>query len=325
MADVNVGMMLSTTLKNYRKTLTDNIFNSNAIFYLLKKNGVLKTESGGERIVEPLMYAKNDTAKSYSGYDILDTTPQEGIDSAEFNWKQYSVSVTISGEEQRKNKGNKYKIIDILDARTQQAEMSLTSALVSGIFSDGTGNNNKDLTGLKAMVSDSGTYGGINSSTYAFWRAYVDNSTNALTLPEMRTAFNSVSLGGKDTPDLIVTTQAIFETYEGLFTNVAVTGSNARAGDFMTPSESQKKVADGGFQTLAFKGTPITYDEDATTGAMYMLNTKHMKMVVHEDANFETTEFVKPENQDALVAQILFMGNLTCNRRKSFALLSNKS
>lgn len=325
MADPNVGLMLSTTLKNYRKTLTDNIHNSNAIFYLLKKNGAIKEESGGERIVEPLLYGKNDTAKSYAGYDLLDTTPQEGIDSAEFNWKQYSVSVTISGEEERKNKGNKFKIIDILDARTKQAEMSLTSALVQGIFSDGTGNSSKDLTGLVAMVSASGTYGGINSAVYTWWAANVDSSSNTITLPEMRTSFNSSSLGGKDTPDLIVTTQTIFETYEGLFTNVAVTGSNARAGDFTTPSESQKKVADGGFQTLAFKGTPITYDEDCNSGCMYMLNTRHMKLVVHEDANFETTEFVKPENQDAQVAQILFMGNLTCNRRKSFALLSGKS
>lgn len=325
MADVNVGYMLSTTLKNYRKTLTDNIHNSNAIFYLLKKNGAIKEESGGERIVEPVMYGKNDTAKSYSGYDLLDTTPQTGIDSAEFNWKQYSVSITISGEEQRKNKGNKYKLIDILDARTQQAEMSLTSALVSGIFSDGTGNSNKDLTGLKAMVAASGTYGGIDSGTYTWWQAKVNSDSEAINLPDMRNIFNGTSLGGKDTADLIVTTQAIFETYEGLFTNVAVTGSNARAGDFMTPSESQKKVADGGFQTLAFKGTPITYDEDCTTGYMYMLNTKHMKLVVHEDANFDTTEFVKPENQDALVAQILFMGNLTCNRRKSFGVLTNKS
>lgn len=102
MADVNVGLLLSTTLKNYRKKLVDNIHKSSAIFYYLKENGGFKTESGGERIVQPLMYGKNTTASSYSGYEQLDTTPQEGIDSAEYNWKQYSVSITISGEEEEK-------------------------------------------------------------------------------------------------------------------------------------------------------------------------------------------------------------------------------
>ena len=85
MADPNVGVMLSTTLKNYRKTLIDNIHKSNAVFYMLKKLGAIKEESGGERIVRPLMYGKNTTAGSYDGYDLLDTTPQTGIDSAEYN------------------------------------------------------------------------------------------------------------------------------------------------------------------------------------------------------------------------------------------------
>jgi len=324
MADVNVGLMLSTTLKNYRKTLTDNIFGSNAVFYLLKKSGAVKEESGGERIVEPLMYGKNTTAGSYSGYDVLDTTPQEGIDSAEFNWKQYSASITISGEEQRKNKGNKFKIIDILDAKTKQAELSLISKLTEGMFSDGTGNSNKDLTGFTAMIADSGTYGGINSSNYTWWKSHVEDTSEALGLPKMRTAFNTASVGGKDTPNLITTTQTLFEKYESLFTMTA-TASQSYAQNWVTQSEGMKKMADGGFQSLAFKGVPITWDDAHTSGVMYFLNTNHMKLVVHEDANFDTGDFIKPENQDALVAQILFMGNFTCNRRASFAALTAKT
>ena len=322
--DPNVGTMLSTTLKKYRKTLTDNIHKSNAVFYMLKEKGGLKEEDGGERIVEPLMYGKNTTAKSYDGYEALDTTPQTGIDSAEFNWKQYSVSISISGKEERQNAGTS-RIINLLDAKIKQAELSLTESLSEGLFSDGTANAGKNLTGLAAMVSASGTYGGINSATYTWWRAGVDSTSEALSLSDMRTAFNTASVGGKDTPDLIVTTQALYEAYEGLFTQVAVTGSNARAGDFSTPSDGMKKMADGGFQSLQYKGVPIVWDEQCTSGSMYFLNTKHMKLTVHKDANFETTDFVKPENQDARVAQILWMGNLTCNRRKSFYLLSNKT
>lgn len=322
MPDANVGLLLSTTLKKYRRTLTDNIHKSNAVFFMLKKNGALKTEDGGERIVEPLMYGKNTTAGSYSGYDPLDTTPQEGIDSAEFTWKQYSTSITIDGRTERQNSGNS-KIIDVLEAKTKQAEMSLTEELSEGLFSDGTGNSSKDLTGLEAMVLASGTYGGINSATYTWWQAYVETTSEALGLPKMRTAFNTASIGGKDTPDLIVTTQALFEKYEGLFTVVSV--ASTTSGAFATPSEGTKKVADGGFQTMAFKGVPVVWDEQVPSGTVYFLNTKHMKLVVHKDANFEISDFVKPEDQDARVAQILWMGNLTCNRRKSFAKLTAKT
>lgn len=322
MADVNLGEMLSTTLKEYRDTLTDNIHGSNAVFYALKEAGAIKVEDGGERIVEPLMYGKNETAGSYSGYDELDVTPQEGIDAAEFNWKQYSASISISGKQQRQNKGKKTKIIDLLQAKTDQAEMSLRNEMTTGLFSDGTGNSSKDLTGLAAMVSDSGTYGGIDSATYTWWQAYEDNDAVALSLEDMRHCFNTASLAGKDHTDLIVTTQALFEKYEGLFTAVSTTNV---APNFSTPSEGAKKIADGGFQMLQFKGQPIVWDESCTTGCMYFLNTKHMKLVVHEDANFETTDFQKPVKQDALVAQILWMGNLTCNRRKSFAVMTAKT
>ena len=319
--DPNVGILLSTTLKKYRKTLTDNIHKSNAVFYQLKANNGIREEDGGERIVEPLMYGKNSTARSYDGYESLDTTPQTGIDSAEFNWKQYSVSISISGKEERQNAGTS-RIIGLLEAKTTQAEMSLTETLSAGLFSDGTGNGGKNLTGFGAMVTNSGTYGGINSSLNTWGKAGVDSNSEALGLPKMRTAYNSSSVGGKDAPTLIVTTQALFESYEGLFTNTAISGGGSH---FSTPSEGKKTMADGGFQTLEFKGVPIVWDEQCPSGTMYFLNSKHMKLVMHKDANFKTTDFVKPENQDARVAQVLVMGNLTCNRRASFYALTAKS
>ncbi len=317
--DPNVGVLLATTLKNYRKTLTDNIHRSNAVWLLMKENGSMRTEDGGERIVEPLMYGKNSTAGSYSGYDTLDTTPQTGIDAAEFNWKQYSVSISISGEEQRKNAGSS-RVVNLLEAKIQQAELSLKESLTTGLFSDGTGNGSKNLTGLEAMVLGSGTYGGINSAApNTWWQAGVESTSEALGLPKMRTGYNTASVGGNDAPDLIVTTQTLFESYETLFTT---TGSNT---NWRTETSGSKKVADGGFQTLQFKGVPIVWDEQCPSGTMYFLNTKHMKLVTHKDANFATTENVKPDNQDAHVQQVLFMGNLTCNRRKSFYKLTTKT
>ena len=223
------------------------------------------------------------------------------------------MSISISGKEERQNSGRS-KIIDLLEAKTKQAEMSLTEALSTGLFSDGTGNGGKDLTGLEAMVSNSGVYGGIDSSTYTWWQAGVEATTEALGLPKMRTAFNAASIGGKDTPSLIVTTQALYEKYESFLTTT-----------IQMNAAGTKDLADAGFQVLEFKGVPIVWDELCPSGVMYFLNKKHMRLVVHRDANFETTAFVKPENQDARVAQILFMGNLTCNRRKSFYKLTNKT
>ena len=199
--------------------------------------------------------------------------------------------------------------------------MSLTEELTSGLFSDGTGNGSKDLTGLLAMVLNSGTYGGIDSATHTWWQSDYEATDATMTLAYLRTGFNDASQGGKDTPNLGVMSQNIFETYEGFLTQV---GSTNVYGSFKTESAGEKMLGDAGIQNLGFKGMPLVWDEYCAVGDCFLLNLKHMDLTVHEDANFDTSDFVKPENQDALVAQILFMGNLTCDRRKSFSRLANK-
>lgn len=291
--------ILSTTLKNYRKKFVDNIFESSAFYYLMKPK--VKTEDGGERIVVPLMYGKNTTAGSYSGYDTLDVTPQEGLGAAEFEWKQASVSISISGREERQNKGRS-RIINLLEAKVKQAELSLVESLNTQLFSDGTGNDSKDFTGLEAAVDSSGTYAGIGRSTYTWWQANETAVSGALTIASMRTMYNNCSKGGKDTVDLIVTDQDEYEAYEAL-------ADSKQTYEMM--SAQGKKLLDAGFEVLKYKGSTIVWDESATAGVMYFLNTSHMGITMHKDANFTPTDFVRPADQDAKVAQILVMGNIT--------------
>ncbi len=82
----NFDTLTATTLKNYRKTMEDTIFTSNPLFFWLKEKGRMKVDNtGGTQIICPLMYGKNSTAKSYSGYDVIDVIPQDGISAAEYD------------------------------------------------------------------------------------------------------------------------------------------------------------------------------------------------------------------------------------------------
>ena len=64
---INYDSLLSTTLFNYRKTMVDNIFKSNAFLAALRTYGGIDYSNGGERIAQPLMYETNNTVKSYRG------------------------------------------------------------------------------------------------------------------------------------------------------------------------------------------------------------------------------------------------------------------
>lgn len=313
MSNPNFDTLVSTTLKNYRTTLTDNITGHNALWYQLKERGFIREEDGGTTIVEPLLIARNSTVKSYAGYDVLDTTPQQGISAAEFSWKQVAGAVTISGDEEFKNGGSKAQIINLLKAKVTQLEKSMMLELNRQSHADGTGNGGKDITGLALAVEDGAawsTYGGIDSNTYTYWRNQWIGTTAAFAsvgLSRMRTMYNSCSRGA-DKPTLILTSQYLYEQYESLL------AANER---FMDMS-----MGDAGFMNLLFKSTPIVFDDDmpfedlaTDEHQMLFLNSSYLNFVVGKGRNFVVTDLMKPENQDAKVSHTLLYGNFTCSNR----------
>jgi hypothetical protein len=310
--NANFDALLSTTLANYRSQLTDNVFTARPFTYFLMDKGRIRMLNGGTKIVEPLIYGQNSTVASYSGYDTISLTAQDGISAAEYDWKQYAASIAISGIEEAKNNGEQ-EIINLLEAKIMQAEESMREGFNQMFFGNGTGNSGKNWNGLANIVESGNTVGGINSATGEgndWWRSYEENTAAALTLAQLATAYNSVSVGN-DHPDMILTTQTLFEKYEAL----------------LQPQlrYTDTKTADAGFQNLLFKAAPVVYDVHCTAGVVYFLNSKYLTLVGHSGKWFAQTEFVRPENLDARYALIMCYGNLTCRNRAKQGKLTAKT
>ena len=164
MANANLGDLVTTTLRNRRGQLADNILNHNAVLRFLNRAGNVDPADGGRSLVEELEYAENQTFKYYSGYEALDISPSEVFDSAEYEWKQAAVVVSVSGAEERKNAG-KEQSLRLVDRRIKNArEKTMMNNLSEGVYSDGTGSSGKQIGGLRALVADdptTGTVGGI--------------------------------------------------------------------------------------------------------------------------------------------------------------------
>jgi hypothetical protein len=179
-------------------------------------------------------------------------------------------------------------------------------------FADGTGNSGKDWNGLGNLIESGNTVGGINSATAGneFWRSKEDNDAVALSLADMSSMYNSVSVGN-DHPDTLLTTQTLFEKYEALLQ------PNLRYTD--------TKTADAGFQNLLFKAAPVMYDVHCTAGTFFFLNSKYITLVGHSNKWFSQTEFIKPEDTDARYALIMCYGNLTVRNRAKQGKLTAKT
>lgn len=323
--------LLSTTLKNYTPRIEDNIFSNLPLLYWLKEAGHIEKVSGGEKIVEPLMYGVNTTTAAYSGYDNISTVPQEGITAAVFEWRQYAVSVAISGIEEAKNRGQE-QVVSLLKAKIDQAEMSLQESM-NLMFYGAASATGKDWNGLANFiaastataqtadnVSDTNVttlFGGIddNATGNAWWKNKAFSfgsggspaaSTKTL-LQGMSKLYNDCSRG-KTRPEFILTGQAAWEQYESV----------------LQPQlrYQSTKTADAGFENLLYKSAPIVWDTDCSATKMYFLNSKFMKLKVHSDVWLKSTPFEKPHGQDARYSQILSYGNLVANNRRHLGVLS---
>ena len=296
--------ILTTTLNNYVPRLTDNIFSARPLFYALTNGQTMRTVSGGAKIVVPIIYKANDTAKSYAGTETIDITAQTGITAAEYSWGQYASTVTINGLEEAQNNGEA-QIIDLLEGKIFQTQESIIENMNTMFHGDGT-TKATDWNGLENIVNDSAltanALGGIDPSVTGneFWKSQATTTTGALTLAKLATRYNSVSVGN-DQPTIIISKADDYESYEALLT------SNIRYTD--------TDMADAGFQNLMYKGAPWTFDAATTDGVVYMLNTKYLQLVRHSDTWFKPTPFVRPNDKDAVYSQILCYGQLTCSNR----------
>lgn len=299
--------MVTTTLRNHKKEVVDNVSKHNGLTAVLKKKGKIRTESGGYEIVLPLDYAENSTYQRYAGYDSLNVQASDVLSAAKYDWSQLAIHVTASGRELKMNNGPQ-AMIKLVKARIQNAMRTAANNMSLDIYSDGSLTN--QIGGLDLLVSDdgTGTVGGINAATYTFWKNKFQEMTTPGTFSDLKKDMNTLWLStvrGADKPDLIVFTHDLYSTYEGGLQD------NQRYSD--------AGMAALGFETLKYKTANVLFDDNAnfsTTGETgYFLNTDYLYLIEHADARWEQDEDKVPVNQDAVVVPIYWMGQMVCSNR----------
>ena len=305
--------LVSTTFRNHKKSFADNVTTHNALWKRLSDKGRIRLEDGGLSIVEPLEYATNSTFQRYSGFDTLNIQAVDVLTAAEFAWKQAAENVAISGLEMRSNSGES-RIINFTKAKLKNAMNSFANNMASDIYSNGTAAN--QIGGLQAVIADAqtGTIGGINSSTFTFWKNQLQSAASPIqgggAIVASTTTIESLMLPlwikltrGRNMPDLIVMDPIYFAFYEQSQTSLKR----------YAPEDDGK----GGMISMKYKTADVFFDASTLIPAShaYFIDTDYLELVVHRDANMEMMDDLRSINQDAIVTPILWMGNLVVSNR----------
>lgn len=319
MAVPNVGQRVASNWEAVVKTKPeDQIHDDYWLLNRFSKGDGFKGLSGGDFITGPIEYAENTSVDSYSDTDPISTTRVDVFDRFEYPWKEYAGSVVISDLEKDRNSGEG-QVFPLLPAKLDNLRKSFRSTLNTDMFSSGTGNGGKDMNGLGNLVSTtptSGSFGGI-SRDFTFWRNQQTSGAKTTSAFDnlraaMRTTYNDCSNGVADQhPTFCVTTQTVFEGYEGLLiANERFTSKESGEGGFMN-------------EVLKFKGAKIAYDNDCGSGLLYLLNPRFLKLIYKRGSWMKALPAVRPANQTLEVMLIRTMCQLIATNPRRLGVVSS--
>lgn len=320
MVDVNIGQVVTTTLRNRQSEVIDNM-SDNVPFYSRAKAKNNMKLGGGRDIVIPTDYAENSSFQWYSGYDQVSIQINDIIDAATYDWKQASVAISFSGLELLKNSGRE-AIIKITSAKINNARRTFNNQMGAGVHAAGTGSGGKEMGGLQLLVptTNTNTAGGISGNTYSWWRNNVTDFTTVngtatvssnIQVP-MRTMYTSI-MRNNDRPDLCLMSGTYFNYYWG---------SLIAMQQIMKTDEGR-----AGFASLKFVDMDVLNEEgvggnmadDGTLASaiMYMLNMEYLGLFTHSDRGIEVIGGERTSvNQDAHVSLMLYAGNAWISNRQ---------
>lgn len=306
----NVGQLLvSTHEKRGKKEVADAIFNRIPTFEYLNSKGKIALD-GGASIVLALEVARNTTAKFYDGYDLLDVTAQDNHTAAQFRWKQAAASVSISGREANIQNRGESALMNLLNMKQKNAERSLRDVINQKLH--GAANTAKDIQSLVTLIDATSTIGDINSTANTYWQAAVKAGGVFASqgVADWRNEYNTLK-NRQANPDMIITTQLLFEAYEAT----------------MTPQirYTPMSTGDARFKDLEFAGSKVRFDDQCAAGVSYFLDSDSITLFVSENVNFIYNDFVRPPDQDAKVAQFLVGLELATSNRRLLGKVTGQS
>jgi hypothetical protein len=319
-ANPNYTSLISSTLDKFMKEkVTSSVIGNNALLKALQNKGKIVHEAGGTNFRENIAYASNSTVQWQNPTDLLNTTPQDEFTSAVFAQKMITGTDQISEKELLQNTGEA-RIFNLLEGKRTNLIDSLRNQLGSALFSDGTGSGGQVVGGLQLLVADdptTGTVGGIDRSSNAFWRNQVyDFSTSAganASATNIQAGMNSLYLS--------------CQVQEGAFPDLILADINYYSFFENSLQQIQRITTTGegrlGFEQLAYKSSAVVYDPNCPSNHMYFLNTDYVKFQHLNNPLFTKGDTQRPVNQLYYITPVYLYGNLTINSARVHGVAKN--
>jgi hypothetical protein len=275
------------------------------------------TETGGHAVIKRVTLGEHAGASRMAGpFGTHNVAPDDNTRFAEGNWKFYSHGLAVSEHDLQINRGE-FAISSFLEHQTQQVMRSLANLVADDIYADG---GASAITELPALINASGAaVHGLDGDNYPQYNSrgvsavgtaaasvsFASGSFAAQGLSDFRAAYDNAS-EGMIQPNVILTEHATTQRYEA-----ALQPQERFAGAV--------RVADGSFQSLAFRTTPVIPDRKCDSGSAYFLRVgddEGVRLHALAGADFDFGEWKPSSNQPVMVRPLFLTCELMIGNRQ---------
>ena len=318
-SDRQYRQLLTAAVAKRSRDIQDIVYNATPLTRILRDQGRIQTKrAGGPELRVPVEFDKL-TAQWFTGYDVIQFTPKELLNSAVFNWSRVVAPFSLNGTELLYTRGEE-EVIDLMQHYVQSAEKAAREAFETAIVGDGTANGGRQMIGFGGaipIVANTGIYGGIDRAEVANWRTttytvstdFSDigtkwDSTTARPIIERITLNRSRN---SQYPDLWIFDANSYQAVSASFVahQRIATERSARLGyaglAYHTPAGLVDLVAAGGVGNVMPANT--AFGIDTSSLSIYTFPGQ-------EFVPFHPGDGIRPVNQDAIAQGIVWSGQM---------------
>lgn len=317
--DRHYRQLLTAAVAKRQREIQDIVYNATPLTRILRDQGRISVKrAGGPELRIPIEFDKLQ-AQWFTGYDKIEITPKELLNSAVFNWSRVVAMFSLTGTELLYTRGEE-EVIDLMAFYVRAAEKSVKEEFETSIVGDGTGSGGRQMIGFGGaipIVANTGVYGGIDRGDVANWRTSSFNATTDFT--DIGTTWDSTtarpilerialnrSRNGQY-PDLWIFDALSYQAISASFVahQRLATERSARLGyqsmAYHTPAGLVDLVAAGGVGNVMPANTAFGID----TSALSIYEFPGQSFVP-----FHPGDGLRPINQDAVAQGIVWSGQM---------------
>ena len=307
----------STTWEYREKKPADAVSDNIPLLYKMRKNGGIKTISGGRFISENIRIAQNQYVQLIDADEEIAMGYNNTLADFQFTPKIIVTPIVINELEQAQNQGDS-QFLDLLDERQEIADASTSNVMEQMLQGDGTTYGGKAFSGIRAFLADTVTSGSVGGIARASYTAIRNASVNAVSTfgtatdssnieSRLRSVKNLI-VRGTDKPDIAFLGQTYYNAGADSFSGkqrITVDKDMFEANFDNYVIEGMTAILAGGkiFSGLAH----IAVDRG------YLLNTKTFSLKMYKGYNFQPLNKRTSFNQLVDASILLGIGNLTIN------------